>query len=754
MFNNSNKYSKYVVGFIAFAFTLIQGVDFVLIKLSMEVNYLPYLLLALLVSFFIGLFFIRKKQEGENAFKVPKSKSNKKWTLYLNIIVTILLGALFVYYFQKGKSDKSLLNEKLPEIVQAYDKDEFALVYKETKELLDAGNTNSIVQSYYEKVTEAVAILTEPSGVQVYFSYLNDSTNTWYSLGKTPLENVRVPGSRLQWKFSINGNDYFEIAHTYYIKNDYNNFILPNNNEILNNHVLFLGGKKPLTYPGIDHLPAVEIGPYSMSKFEVTNKEFKEFVDQGGYSNVEFWDFPYSFGNEELTFDSTIKTFIDKHGQFGPAEWSYGNYPEGQENFPVTGISWFEARAYAKFKNLSLPNLYQWANAAMLSGSSSFVPKSNFSKNQLVEVGSLDNQNQNLIYDIAGNAREWVINSTNETNTQKGILGGGYEDDPYYFNDYYGQNILDRSSSNGMRLVQNLSSDLKSSSVPENPVAIATRDFLNEETVSNDVFEIFKEQYNYADKPLNPKLIPQDISSGTLRIDRFEISSPYEDNGVLPGYVFYDSNQKKPLKPIILFPGSEAIHLTNIDYSLKSRLKRYNYLLSEGYAVFLPMFLSTYERVDELKSDYPDESEFYKDHMIKWGKEYKRTIDYIFSRDDMDHDNLSYYGTSWGGYMANILLAIDDRVQCAVLYVAGLSFQKSKKEVEAYHYTSRITMPVLMLNGEFDQFFPLETSQIPMFKLLKTKSEDKKHFVSKTGHFVPADVLIKEHLGWLKKYEQ
>ena len=58
MFNNSNKYSKYVVGFIAFAFTLIQGVDFVLIKLSMEVNYLLYLLLALLFSFFFGLFFI------------------------------------------------------------------------------------------------------------------------------------------------------------------------------------------------------------------------------------------------------------------------------------------------------------------------------------------------------------------------------------------------------------------------------------------------------------------------------------------------------------------------------------------------------------------------------------------------------------------------------------------------------------------------------------------------------------------------
>jgi len=752
MFSESNRYSKYVIAFIAFAFTLIQGVDFVLLKLNIESNYLPYLLILLLVSFFVGLFFVWKNQKSKVQVANSPKKSKKNWILYLNILATVLLGALFVYYFQKGQTDKTLLNDKLPEIVRAYDNNEFDIVYAETKKLLDEGKTNPVIKSYYEKVTESVSIYTDPLNMDIFFTYPNDTLDVWYSLGKTPLENVRVPVTTLKWKFTKNGDEYFENAHTYYIKNNYNNFIIPKDNQLLDDHVLFLGGKKPLTYPGIDHLPAIDIEPYSMSKFEVTNKSYKEFIDAGGYTNSEYWDFPYALNGEQLTYNETIKSFTDKFDQLGPANWSYGNYPEGQQNYPVTGISWFEARAYAKYKNLSLPNLYQWANAAMLSYSSSFVPNSNFSKNQLVEVGSLDSQNQYSIYDMAGNAREWIINSTDETNSHKAILGGGYEDDPYYFNDYYGQNILDRSLSNGLRLVKNLEGNTKIESLAENVVSIATRDFMNEEYVSDEVFEIFKEQYDYTEKPLNAKVIPQEIKSGSFKIDRFEISSPYEENGILPGYVFYDSSQKKPLKPIILFPGSEAIHLTNVEFTLKSRLKRYNYLLSEGYAVFLPMFLSTYERVDELKSDYPDETEFYKDHMIKWGKEYKRTIDYIHSREDMDASKLSYYGTSWGGYMANVLLAIDDRVQCAVLYVAGLSFQRSKKEVEAYHYTSRITMPVLMLNGEFDQFFPLETSQIPMFKLLKTKPEDKKHFVSKTGHFVPQDVLIKEHLGWLNKY--
>ena len=53
----------------------------------------------------------------------------------------------------------------------------------------------------------------------------------------------------------------------------------------------------------------------------------------------------------------------------------------------------------------------------------------------------------------------------------------------------------------------------------------------------------------------------------------------------------------------------------------------------------------------------------------------QKTLDYVFSRDDLLSDAVSYYGVSWGGFMANILLAIDDRIEAAVLNVAGLCFQ-------------------------------------------------------------------------------
>ena len=753
MFTNSDKYSKYVIAFIASAFTLIQGVDFVFMKIGVELDYMATLLVILLVAFFIGLYIVWKNQKPTAAPAKATKKSKKRWTLYLNIFVTVLLGALFVYYFQKVNTTKTLLDEKLPEIVAAFDNDELETVYKKTKQLIDEGNTNPVVQSYYDKVTEPVSITTVPEGVDISFKYVQDTLNNWVNLGISPLENIRIPNSYLEYKFKYKGMEMTEVRHTYYIKNDFNNFILPKSDSIPKNHVLCLGGTKSLSYPGIDHLPALNIPPYSISKYEVTNEDYKDFVEAGGYEDPSFWNFPYEMNGKVLTFENTVPLFVDAFGKLGPANWSFGNYPDGQGAYPVTGISWFEAMAYAKYKGLSLPNLYQWANAATLSRASSFVPNSNFSKNQLVATGSLDSKNSNDLYDIAGNAREWILNSVEETNTRKGILGGGFNDDAYFFNDYYGQNALDRSISNGMRLVKNLESEATYDSDPTAVVSNDKRDFLKEPKISEDVFEIFKEQFDYPQKPMNATTSLYESASGSFRAERFEITSAYEEGGILPGYIFYDSTHTKPLKPIIFFPGSNAIHLTNMDYAIKRYLNYFDYLMSEGYAVVLPIYLSTYEREDELKSDYPNDSESYKEHVIKWGKDYRRAIDYIISRADMDASYLTYYGVSWGGYMANILLAIDDRVQSATLNVAGLCFQRSKKEVESYLYTSRITMPVLMLNGEFDQFFPLESSQIPMFKLLGTPEEDKKHYVSNTGHFVPRDVLIAEHLAWLKKYE-
>jgi len=738
--NSYNKYFKFTVAYIAFSFTTLQGVDFLLKKYSFNDINFNYLIISLLGIFVIGILYIFLNDRKSNKKVSKNNTSKRKYFIGANILLTSALLILFIYFFRISRNSEKLLQSTLPEIIKAYDENRTRFVFSKTNELLQDFPENLILKDYYKKVTEEVEIKSSPSNLDVYIKITNDSLGKWEFIGKTPLKS-RVPNLSFNIKFKNNDTFYFAVTHPYYLKNKDNNFILPKSLETFPNTTIILGGNKTLSIPGFDHLPYSKIGAYAISHYEVTNKEYKVFVDSGGYSNSSYWELPIG-----KNMDFVKKVFTDKFSNTGPSTWSYGNYPDGQDDYPVAGISFYEALAYANFKNASIPNIYQWANAATLSSASSFISASNFSKSQLHKVGSNENSNRYSLYDIAGNAREWVINPSEKNQDFRAILGGSYLDDPYFFNDFYSQNSLDRSPANGIRLVYNLNPAIQNY---EGFVGVEKRDFLSEKRISDDVFELLLSQYDYPEKPLEVKIIPLKDVNGSLKVERYEITSAYSDEK-LPGYVFFDSKHKGPYKPIIFFPGSNAIHLTNTDVMIKKSLRQFDYLLKEGYAVFHPIYISTYEREDNLKSDYPDQTDFYKDHVIKWGKDYKRTIDYISSRSDMDLNSLSYYGISWGGSMGNILLAIDDRVKKAVLYVGGLSFQKSKTEVEAVNYTSRIKIPVLMMNGKFDQFFPLKTSQIPMFKLLGTKAKDKKHYLFETGHYVPREKLIIEHLDWIK----
>jgi len=87
-----------------------------------------------------------------------------------------------------------------------------------------------------------------------------------------------------------------------------------------------------------------------------------------------------------------------------------------------------------------------------------------------------------------------------------------------------------------------------------------------------------------------------------------------------------------------------------------------------------------------------------------------------------------------------------------VLNVGGLRMEQARPEADQINYLPRVTQPVLMLNGEFDSYFPLETAQKPLYRLLGTPLVDKKMIVYPSGHLVPRVEFMKETLAWLDQY--
>jgi eukaryotic-like serine/threonine-protein kinase len=97
--------------------------------------------------------------------------------------------------------------------------------------------------------------------------------------------------------------------------------------------------------------------------------------------------------------------FQDSTGRSGPKDWTQGDYSNGQGEFPVTGISWFEAAAYAEFAGMTLPMIYHWNRAAGLSTASLIVPVSNFGSSGVLPVGTRQRLGPWGTFDMAGNVR-------------------------------------------------------------------------------------------------------------------------------------------------------------------------------------------------------------------------------------------------------------------------------------------------------------------------------------------------------------
>jgi hypothetical protein len=84
--------------------------------------------------------------------------------------------------------------------------------------------------------------------------------------------------------------------------------------------------------------------------------------------------------------------------------------------------------------------------------------------------------------------------------------------------------------------------------------------------------------------------------------------------------------------------------------------------------------------------------------------------------------------------------------------LVGLDFQAWLAEANAIHFLPRVKQPVLMLNGRYDFFYPLESSHEPFFHWLGSGKGQKKHLLYDSGHLFPINDLTKETLNWLDQY--
>ena len=192
---------------------------------------------------------------------------------------------------------------------------------------------------------------------------------------------------------------------------------------------------------------------FFIDRYEVTNQQFKEFVDDGGYQNSEYWQNEFILNNDTLTFEEAMDHFKDGTDRPGPATWEAGDYPEGQEDHPVGGVSWHEATAYAVYAGNFLPTFWHWYSAAGYEieqsnffVGSNLIPFSNMGGSSPEKVGSNAGISWFGTYDMAGNVREWCWNKSSK---ERIILGGAWNDVSYMSTNASQMPAFNRSLKNG-----------------------------------------------------------------------------------------------------------------------------------------------------------------------------------------------------------------------------------------------------------------------------------------------------------------
>jgi hypothetical protein len=679
----------------------------------------------------------------------PKTRKLTKRILIISSVLTLLALSFFciVFLFNKSKRNYSKY-ELIPKIQKLVDENftppfqAFELANEAQKYLTD----DSLLNSLWPRISESISLSTKPDGAMVSWKDYNLPQNPWEIIGLTPFKDVKVPLGYKRIKIEKNGFQTIYLTSFNLIGTDPDRFVRLDTVGILPYNMVRIPSRiAPRSNMGRVKYAGKYVGEFLIDRFETANKDYKRFIDSGGYSNKSYWKFPIYKDGKEISWETAMELFIDKTGKRGPSGWEVGNYPEGQDDYPVSGVSWYEANAFAFFEGKRLPTIYHWSVIAETNSSANIIPLSNFNGKSTVPVGKMEGMCSYGIYDLAGNVREWCYNGNGERG-ENYIVGGGYNDPLYSFNGAGTQPSIDRSISNGFRCMKVIPGDTTLNYLIAD-ITQPSNDYYKEKPVDENTFKIFLRQYEYDKIPLNIQIIKL-VENDIWKVEKASIDVGY-GNERIDIYLFIPKSFNPPYQPILYFPGSNAISTSKFDISSQQRI---DFIVKSGRVLVYPILKGTFERRDGLNSDLQEETVFYKDHVIMWRKDFGRTIDYLETRDDILHEKIGYFGWSWGGFMGGLIPAIEKRIKAVVLHVGGIDRNKAYPEADQLNFVPRVYQPVLMLNGKYDMYFPEETSQKPMFNLLGTPSKDKKILVYDTGHLVPRNDLIKETLAWFDKY--
>ena len=674
------------------------------------------------------------------------------------IVVVVIACIAAALAFERQRRDRFVADGKT-QIEALTRSTKFMAAFQLAREVERVGGADTLSEALKEGYSRVVDVASSPAGAAIAFrAYQADAKESdWIDLGAAPLAKVRVPRGVLEWRASLPGKAPHvlvvltfkdrQIAFSLNSPDDKHAGMVP-----VREGEMSIGGMT-----GLKVAQRVKLAPYWIDRTEVSNREYARFVQAGGYAREEFWKPPFRDGAKVLGFNEAMTRFKDATGRAGPATWKLGNFPDGEAELPVRGISWYEASAYAAFAGKALPTIYHWYFADAGGDFSilmpALLPSANFEGKGPRAAAASRTIGAFGAIDLAGNVREWVATTTDKN--RHIAVGGSWLEVTYQYK--YGTQLsgFDRPADVGFRCMERTgkeaSDDVAFAPVAERPL----RDTTAIRPVSDAEYAVYTRFFEQSRIPLDVRVESTDASSPHWTRQKVSYATGYGSER-MNAYLYLPKSASPPYQTVVFMHGSGVFNIEkSYDEIGEGPAGGWLYpemLIRGGRALLQPVWKDSFER----SGPKAWSRAYFRERLPQWVSELRQSVEFLRTRPEVDADRIGYFGFSLGAMWAPNFLALEPRVKTAVLLAGGLEGTLSDgdtlpPEIDAATYAPRTKASVLMVNGRSDIRFPYETAQVPMFNLLGSPPGKKKHKIYPGGHstFGWFDDMVKDTHDWL-----
>jgi formylglycine-generating enzyme required for sulfatase activity len=677
------------------------------------------------------------------------------------LIVAILAGGAWL----RNRSNVNWAAAQIPQIKELSASGKRFEAYDLALEVQKYVAVNPDLDAAMPSIADSITITTEPAGASVYLKrYQPDDRGVFPErqlIGMTPISGLRIPrGPQIVY---IEKEGYAPVERTILGRVAvFANSLEFNSPPIKISQWLIESGSNPgrmVFVPGGDYRllssqrpndEKARLDDYFIDKYEVSNQEFKEFVSGGGYARQEYWKVPIVKDGREISWSEAMLLFLDRTSLPGPREWSNQDFPPGRADHPVTGVTWYEAAAYAEFRGKKLPTIYQWEKASNSRDAyplqTQFMPWGAFSVGDpLNNRANFDNAGTLPVdsgefgmgpfgaLNLAGNVSEWTLNEGSD-----GFYAtGGAWGEPLYTFSYFGVYPgLFESSKRGFRCARLAVPD-QASGDQGGAIIQQVQDAPDFKRTTEAQFRELARVYDYAKTPLDAQVV-EVTQTADWRREKITFNGSGGERAI--AYLYLPHNAARPLQVIQWVSGS---HIDSGVFPLPLDTEAWlGPAIKAGRAVIAVVVKGNSERPWPEGFEFPSvRTAEYRDLLVNRYTDHRRGLDYLETRDDIDMGRAAFAGLSSGANQGLILPAVETRYQGVFLIAGGLKSDNmdSHPGANPINFAPHIRAPKYVLNGRFDEAFPVKSGIESMMKLF---SGPKQLELFDGPHAPPMEVLV------------